>query len=81
MCLPFASLSHITSSLYTCTLAHLSEVCVSDVLNLFIGMIADPPPGFTCHLIPIAQTSPSQFLLFPSPPSPLPQGRQVGFLK
>jgi hypothetical protein len=66
------------SSLYlhTCTLI---RGVLPHVLNLFIGMI-EVPPGRFYHLIPIAQTS----LLdstFPSPPSPPPQGRQVGFLK
>ena len=66
MCLPLASLSRITS-LYTCTLAHLSEVCCPDVLNLFIGMI-EVPPGLPSHSDrPIF---PSQFYFPISPVTP-----------
>ena len=73
-------LAYPTSLLSIPAHLHTYQRYVPDVLNLFIGIHDRGPTTRFYRLIPIAQTS----LLnstFPSPPSLLPHGRQVGVLK
>lgn len=71
-------LAYPTSLLSRPAHLHTYQRCVSDVFNLFIGMI-DLPPGLPSHSD--RPNFPSQFYIPISYRYPLPQGRQVGFLK